>query len=151
LQHKGMKKLFLRVKKWSKVQWSLWRFAVVPVICNAVLSLICYFVGWHFSTKASAMPLARSGAAATAIAIAFTLYNYQRPLEASQQAASRFFEKYTNQSPLTGQASQKGLNRKLQINTQRVNCVITFIQAMILIFATLVWGFGDLANFWITR
>ena len=143
-----MIELFLRVWKWLQVKWSLWRFAV-PAVCNVFLSLICYAIGWHLSTRDSAMPLARAGAAATAVAIAFTLYDYRKALQASAQSASRTFEKITEGLPLTGRASQNRIDEKIQKNTSRADSTITFIQAIILIFATLVWGFGDLANCWI--
>ena len=45
-----MIELFLRVWKWLQVKWSLWRFAV-PAVCNVFLSLICYAIGWHLSTR----------------------------------------------------------------------------------------------------
>jgi hypothetical protein len=95
------------------------------------------------------MPLARSGAAATAIAIAFTLYDYRTALQLSGQSASRTLGKYTRNLPLTGAESQQRFDEKIQKNTARAECVITGIQAIILIFATLVWGFGDLATTWI--
>jgi hypothetical protein len=94
------------------------------------------------------MPLARAGAAATAVAILFTLYDYRNALQASEQMASRKFENLTKNLPITGQASQRRIDAKLQRNTSRAAGVISLIQATILIFATLVWGFGDLANSW---
>lgn len=100
------------------------------------------------SSKASAMPLARSGAAATAIAIAFALYDYRKALHVSEHAASQTFSKFTKNLPLTGAESQKRIEKKLRRNTSRADCSISIIQAVILIFATLVWGFGDLANSW---
>ena len=146
----GTNKLVPRIQrmlKWLKVKWSLWKFAV-PAVCNLLLSLTCYAIGWHLSTSGSAMPLARSGAAATAIAIAFTLYDYRRALHVSGQRASQTVEKSTKSFPLTGPDSQKRIEEKILKNTAKADSVITGIQAIILIFATLVWGFGDLANCW---
>ena len=131
--------------KWIQVKWSLWRFAV-PALCNFLLSLTCYAIGWHLSTSASAMPLARSGAAATAIAIGYTLYDYRRALHASGQSASQTFKKFTKSLPLTGPESQKRIDEKIRKDTAKADSVITIIQAIILILATLVWGFGDLAT-----
>ena len=135
------------VLKWLKIKWSLWKFAA-PAMCNGLLSLICYVIGWHLSSKTSAMPLARAGAAATAIAIAFTLHDYRKALQVSEHAASQTFRKFTKNLPLTGAESQKRIDEKLQRNTSRADCSISIMQAAILIFATLVWGFGDLANSW---
>ena len=92
------------------------------------------------------MPLARSGAAATAIAIGFTLYDYRRALHASGQSASQTFKKFTKSLPLTGPESQKRIDEKIRKDTAKADSVITIIQAIILILATLVWGFGDLAT-----
>ena len=92
------------------------------------------------------MPLARSGAAATAIAIGFTLDDYRRALHASGQRASQTFKKFTKSLPLTGPESQKRIDEKIRKDTAKADSVITIIQAIILILATLVWGFGDLAT-----
>lgn len=136
-----------KILKWLKIKWSLWKFAT-PTICNSFLSLICYVIGWHLSSKTSAMPLARAGAAATAIAIAFTLYDYRKALQVSEHAASQSLSKFTQNLPLTGAESQKKIDEKLRSNTSCANRSISIMQAVILIFATLVWGFGDLANSW---
>lgn len=136
-----------RILKWLKIKWSLWKFAA-PTICNGLLSLICYVIGWHLSSKTSALPLARAGAAATAIAIGFTLYDYRKALRSSEDAASQTFRKVTQNLPLTGAASQARVDEKLRKNTSHADRSISIMQALILIFATLVWGFGDLANSW---
>jgi hypothetical protein len=135
-------------RKWLVVKWSLWKYAV-PAVFNVVLSLICYTIGWHLSTSDSAMPLARAGAAATAIAIAFTLYDYRKALQASGQRASKTFERSTRLLPNTGKTSQQKLEDKIQRKTAHADLIITLMQAILLILATLVWGFGDLANRWI--
>lgn len=136
-----------KVLKWLRIKWSLWKFAA-PAMCNCLLSLICYVIGWHMSSKTSAMPLARAGAAATAIAIAFALHDYRKALQVSEHATSQTFSNFTKNLPLTGAESQKRIEKKLRRNTSRVDCSISIIQSVILIFATLVWGFGDLANSW---
>jgi hypothetical protein len=107
-----MVELTKRLRMWLTVKWSLWKY-VFPVACNGLLSLICYAIGWHLSTDNSAIPLARSGAAATAIAIAFTLYDYRRALHASGQHASQTFAKVTKNLPLTGLASQNRIDEKI--------------------------------------
>lgn len=137
-----------KILKWLRIKWSLWKLAA-PTMCNGLLSLTCYVIGWHLSSKTSAMPLARAGAAATAIAIAFTLHDYRKALQADEHAASQTFSKLTKNLPLTGSASQNRIEEKLRRNTSRANYSISIMQAVILIFATLVWGFGDLANSWI--
>lgn len=136
-----------RILKWTKIKWSLWKFAA-PTICNGSFSLICYAIGWHLSSKTSALPLARAGAAATAIAIAFTLYDYREALRASKGVASQRFAKVTQKLPLTGATSQKKFEDKLEEKTSLAVRSISIMQAVILIFATLVWGFGDLASSW---
>ena len=129
---------------WLEVEWSLWKI-VIPTLCNGLLSLACYVVGWHLSTAASPMPFTRAGALATAIAIGFTLYNYHEIIENSERAASEAIAKVTSRLPLTGEVTQRRIVRQLKRNSLRVTRVVTVLQAIILILATLVWGFGDLA------
>ena len=128
---------------WFEVKWSLWKF-LVPTLCNGLSSLACYVVGWHLSKAASSMPLARAGALATAIAIGFTLHNYHEMIESSERAANETFEKATSALPLTGDGSQRRVSDLLKRNTRRVTWAVSVVQAVILITATLVWGFGDL-------
>jgi hypothetical protein len=147
IERRVMSDLFERLWGWLQVEWSLWRFAV-PAICNGFFSLVCYVIGWHLSSKDSAIPLARAGAAATAIAIGFTFYDYRKALQTSEQVASRTFKELTRHFPITGQVSQSRIDAKLQRNSLRADRMISFIQATVLISATLVWGFGDLASSW---
>lgn len=119
----------------------------MPSFCNAALSLVSYCVGWYLSTPQSASPLARSGAFATAVAIAFTLYDYRRAAKASEKRAHGAIERITKQLPLTGAASLREVDRRLEANTARVTTTIARTDAAVLIIATLVWGFGDLATF----
>lgn len=39
-----------RILQWLRIKSSLWKFAA-PTICNGFLSLICYVIGWHLSSK----------------------------------------------------------------------------------------------------
>lgn len=82
---------------------------------------------------------------ATAIAIGFTLYDHQHALARSEQKARDVFGAITSGLPLTGQASMGRIEKKIQDNTMRVSKYVTRINAVVLIVATLVWGFGDLA------
>lgn len=135
------------VVKAFQVKWSLWRYAA-PAGLNALLSVVCYGIGWHLSDHTSAMPLQRAGAAATVFAIGFTLYDYRRSLEASARAAAKTFKKVTDNLPMTGSASQDRIDRKLESNTQRAVRAIRVMDAVVLMLATFVWGFGDLAARW---
>lgn len=128
-----------------QVKWSLWKFGV-PAFCNVLLSLICYLVGWHLSDAASSMALQRAGAVATFFAIGFTLHDYRGALERSESAASATIKKVTDQFPRTGEASRQRVEGKLRANTARATRTIALIHASVLMFATLVWGFGDFAK-----
>lgn len=92
------------------------------------------------------MPLARAGAAATAFAIGFTLYDYRQALARSEEQANRTFATVTKHLSLTGVASQQRLEGKTRRNTRIADQALTVWQAVLLITATLVWGFGDLAT-----
>ena len=134
---------------WQKVKvwWSLWRYSF-PAGVNAIASLVCYWIGWHLSCAGSAMPLARAGAAATAIAIGITLYDYRTALQKSEQNAKTYFERFTSKLPLTGEASQHRVGEMLRHNSVFAIRVIASVDAGILMLATFVWGFGDLATRW---
>lgn len=133
------------LKRELAVQWSLWRHAKFA-IGNTLCSGVCYSVGWHLSSSENAMPLARAGALATAFAIAFTLYDYRRALRQSEDQANQTFAKVTKQLPFAGAASQERVEAITRRNTELVEGVVTIWQAVLLIGATLVWGFGDLAT-----
>jgi hypothetical protein len=134
------------MKKFA-VWWSLWRHAL-PAFCNALLSVVCYAVGWSLSDAESAVPLARAGAFATMIAIGFTLHDFRQALEEGEKSAVATFATATKHLPLTGQASQKRIEEILRSNTRRASKVITTTHAIVLMLATFVWGFGDLATRW---
>jgi putative Mn2+ efflux pump MntP len=136
-----------RTKKWLRLKWSLWKFAM-PAFVNALLSLACYTVGWIRSTTASALPFSRAGAAATIIAVLIGVYDYKKALKDSERTVTRAFEKITDALPITGKASLKNVTDQLQHNTRRAELTITIIQVGILVLATLIWGFGDLASRW---
>ena len=95
------------------------------------------------------MPLARAGAAATVIAIGFTLYDYRGVLQKSEQNAAAFFQHFTSNLSLTGKASQHRMEENLRHNSVFAIRATALIDAGILMLATFVWGFGDLAARWL--
>ena len=97
--------------------WSLWRHAKFAAY-NTLCSVACYAVGLHLSSATSAMPLARAGAAATAFAIGFMLYDYRQALARSEEQANRAFAKVTKHFSLTGAASQERMEDKTRRNTR---------------------------------
>lgn len=127
------------------VWWSLWRYGTHAAL-NAVASACCYLVGWHLSNCSSAMPLARAGALATVIAVGFTVWDYRAALAGSEQQAYELMKRVTQAFPLTGKASLADVERRLKANTRRASKVITAVHAVVLMIATFVWGFGDLAT-----
>ena len=131
-----------------RVKWSLWRF-LVPACLNVFSSAICYSVGWHMSTAESSMPLARAGALATAIAIAFTLYSFNEKITESERAACERIARFTRALPMTGADSQSRILEQLKQQTRLAVRSERIAQATILILATVIWGFGDLAALWI--
>lgn len=137
-------------RKWISSKWSQWKYAV-PVVFNLGLSVTCYFVGWHMSSKSSAMPFARSGAAATTIAIGFTLYDYRQAIQNSVQSASQTVTRATSGLHLTGAESRRRIIEKIKRKSSITDLSITAIQALILMAATVVWGFGDLATGWFSE
>ena len=137
------------LRRWFIVKWSSWRLFFIPTWVNAAVSLISYTVGWLLSTCTQSMPLARAGAFATAAAVGFTLYDYKRKIEESEKTLIARFKKITIGLPLTGEASQRQLEDKAKKISQRAIWTTNVVQAIVLIIATLVWGFGDLAYPWI--
>ncbi|WP_165322326.1 hypothetical protein [Rhizorhabdus phycosphaerae] len=133
------------MKKKLIIWWSLWRHARFAA-CNTICSIGCYAVGWHLSTAASAMPMARAGAMATAFAIGFALHDYRQALSRSEEKANRSFAAITKKLPLTGAVSQTRIETLTRRNTRMVDTATTVWQTGLLICATLIWGFGDLLN-----
>ena len=131
-----------------KIFWSLWKYAV-PATLNVFLSVLCYAIGWFLSDGTSSMPLARAGAFATMIAIGFTVYDFRRALEEGEERAKNIFSKITTSLPITGQNSQDRIKNRLRQNTNRATNTINIVNTAVLMVATLVWGFGDLAIIWI--
>ena len=56
------------------------------------------------------------------------------------------FTKRTSGMSITGQKSRERIEEELRSNTQRASKVITLTHAIVLMLATFVWGFGDLAT-----
>lgn len=135
----------MAVMKTLATSWSLWRHARFA-IANTICSLICYYVGYSLSSPQDFTPLSRAGAAATALAIGFMLYDYRHALNTSEQRANATFAKATSKLQITGEASQRKLEEKTKRNTESAVARIALWEASILIIATLVWGFGDLAK-----
>jgi hypothetical protein len=99
-----------------------------------------------YSDHASSLPLARSGAAATAILILFTLHNFENDVFRSQTKAQVYFKKKVSGLQLTGAESMRRINEKILKNSEHVSKVAFRLNALSLALATLVWGFGDLAR-----
>lgn len=134
------------MREWE-TWWSLWRHWM-PALLNALLSIICYVVGWNLSTSVSAMPFERSGAAATIIAIGFTLHDYRGNLQRSEDKATETVEHAAALLPLTGPTWLKRIRPRLRANTARAIRVTALTHAIVLMIATFVWGFGDMAVVW---
>jgi hypothetical protein len=90
--------------------------------------------------------LARAGAFATMVAIGFTLHDFRQALSKSERSAMATFTKRTSGMSITGQKSRERIEEELRSNTQRASKVITLTHAIVLMLATFVWGFGDLAT-----
>ena len=97
------------------------------------------------STTADSGPLAHAGALATAIWVFCTVYDYRRHLDAGEAKVAQIANNLEKYLPITGKESAERLNKKAQANTQRAGRVIGWSQAALLIAATLVWGFADIA------
>jgi hypothetical protein len=125
------------------IWWSLWKSAM-PALCNVTISIGCYVAGWTVSDEKSSAPFARAGAAATAAAILFNIYDFQRALAINERQVGEKIARATRHLKITGSASKKRIELLLNRNTYRATRNITIINATTLIVATLVWGFGDL-------
>ncbi|WP_133149196.1 hypothetical protein [Caulobacter zeae] len=130
------------------VWWSEAKF-YVPIALQAVLSAIFYWVGWSGSSATDSMPLARAGALATAVSIGFTVWRYNAILAAGAARGKAAFAKAVdamNLQYVNKEQAKKNFDDKLDSATARIDQVITAVSVALLILATLVWGFGDLAK-----
>jgi hypothetical protein len=137
----------LRLMKWTRTKWSLWKHAT-PLAANAAVSVGCYVVGWRLSTTADTLALVHAGAFATMTSIVATLYDYQSALRAAEAAAITFFGTVATQFTLTGEPFLERMRAKVGANTLRADRTIRVSQAFLLAVATLVWGFADIAPKW---
>lgn len=131
-----------------EVLWSEYKFYVLPAV-QAVLTFACYAVGYHMSSVDDGMPLARAGALATAISVGFTLWRYGDILKQGNQMSKDQFGRVIDSMNLESRRAQDAKDnygRKLDGQTGKIGRLITAAHAIILIVATLVWGFGDLIS-----
>lgn len=132
----------------QEVWWSEHKF-YVPPLANFVLTGICYAVGIYLSSKTDAVPLARSGALATAISVGFTLWRYSDILANGNARARDMIKRQIARMNLTyvdPDVATRQVIERLNAQTKKIERRITLAQACVLIIATLVWGFGDLAT-----
>ena len=132
------------LRKWFELKWSLWKFASLAAV-NFLASVGCYGVGLMLLSREYPMALARAGALATCCAIVCTLWDYQKALFDSQTKAAASFFAVTKHLSLTGKEAQEDLERRLEANTRKVDLSVKAVNVGLLVIATLVWGFGDLA------
>ncbi len=128
---------WMSLKKNAARKWSLYRI-LVPSVIGLLLSFGCYALGYVYSDQNSSLPLARSGSAAAAILILFSLYNVGNILTHRQAQAEPYFEKITKGLSLTGQQSQERIRKKLVANTEHATRSVVVTNALGLSLATVV-------------
>jgi len=129
-----------------KVLWSEYKFYVLPCV-QAALTLACYAVGYILSSSADGTPMARSGALATAISLVFTLWSYGDILNKGNRMSKEQFGRVIesmNMDSRRADAAKASYALKLDGQTSKIGGYITLAHTLILVVATLVWGFGDL-------
>lgn len=131
-----------------KVLWSEYKFYVLPFV-QAGLTFACYAVGYDMSSASDGLPMARAGALATAISVGFTLWSYGEILARGNRLAKDQFGKAVDGLQLhltSGGTAKAEFAKKLDAQTSKISRRISLLHTLILVVATLVWGFGDLIS-----
>jgi hypothetical protein len=129
-----------------KTKWSLWKYAAPAVVC-ALIEVAIYLAGWRMSSSSDSMPLARSGAAATAVSLGFALWDFREAVANSERRAKETVDRVFEglYAPhVDKEARQAAINEQLKDNSNKINRAISLIYGVLLIVATIIWGFGDL-------
>jgi len=125
------------MKVGKKFYWKHFRFLVILTI----LSIIVSWWGWHVS-KLDGMPFARSGAVTTAALIAFLVSNYTERLAQVKRDVMDAFTKSVNWTEASSEI-RKGLEADIDELVACTNTVIRYWYAILMFFATVIWGLGD--------
>lgn len=125
--------------------WSGVRHYRIPVVI-LVFSAAVLWWGWHFGGT-DGVPFSRSGALVTALSIVFLFWRYPQILAAGVDTAREYMERrleWMNLKPSVAKESLARTVRKVDDARARIERNITYVQGVILLIGTLVWGFGDL-------
>lgn len=122
-----------------------------PYLLMTVMLFTClllYAVGWWWAVNGEPLAFARSGAAATAACIALSIWDCRRVLAAAADRERTALVSVVEALCQGGSRQSDQLSRAILVRPGgrlgRAERLTTRIQAMLLVTATLVWGFGDL-------
>lgn len=117
---------------------------LVPIaVAVSSLGVLCW--GWYLG--GDGMPFARSGAFVTAISVAFLFFQHGKILAERQKAIGEEVRKTITAMKITEEEAQvevRFIEDQVRFDTRLTELVITVCQGSVIIFGTLVWGFGDL-------
>lgn len=123
------------------------RWTLLPLSLNIALCAIIYATGLILAFKGEPLAFARSGAAATAVCVALSLWDARRILDSAarieQQALLATVDNICQQSRTPGEIADE-LEARLRGRFTKTQRRSTAVEAALLVTATLVWGFGDL-------
>ena len=119
----------------------------LPLVINVVLCGLIYSVGLLLAVRGDAHAFARSGAAATATCVAFSLWDYRRILSVAarieREALLETVGDICNRT-VDVETIAAELDSRLRGRFGTAERFTTGAEACLLVISTLVWGFGDL-------
>jgi hypothetical protein len=124
------------------------RALLLPLAINLALCAIIYGIGIKLAVRGDPLAFARAGAAATAVGLALSLWDARRMLGAAARIERDALVDTVGQlchRTQDADAIAAELERRLRGRFSRAERLTASAEAALLVIATLVWGFGDLA------
>jgi hypothetical protein len=121
---------------------------LLPLAINLALCATIYATGIALALRGDALAFARAGAAATATGLALSLWDARRMLGAAARIERDALVDTVGQlcqRTHDADAIAAELERRLRGRFSRAERLTASAEAALLVIATLVWGFGDLA------
>ena len=125
-----------------KYQMKFWIKQFGWLVLLTSISFFTYWWGWHVSNP-DGMSFGRSGAIATAILVFVVVYDYPERLEKVLRAYEYTIQKsgpWTKASESLRKSNSDRMKTELDCVKKAIHCWY----ATLLLFATMVWGLGDL-------
>ena len=112
------------------------------ILALTVGCIVTFIFGWKQSSDVDGMPFARSGALTTALLVTYVVWDYQARFSEELESVRNLIERAGNWTAASA-SSRKDLDKKLIKQFAWTMKLIVWWYSALLLFSTLIWGFGD--------